>query len=67
MPDYKLKNGKLVTEDQLTKLAKSKNTTLDKIIELNCLTPVKEEPPKKQKDGVQGATAPLVNQAPKNT
>jgi hypothetical protein len=67
MPDYKLKNGKLVTEDQLTKLAKSKNTTLDKIIELNGLTPVKEEPPKKQKDGVQGATAPLVNQAPKNT
>jgi hypothetical protein len=67
MPDYKLKNGKLVTEDQLTKLAKSKNTTLDKIIELNGLTPVKEEPPKKQKDGAQGATAPLVNQAPKNT
>jgi len=67
MPDYKLKNGKLVTEDQLTKLAKSKNTTLDKIIELNGLTPVGEEPLKKQKDGVQGATAPSVNQAPKNT
>ena len=67
MPDYKFKDGNPADEAKLRALAESNNITLEKLIELNGITVSEEETPKKQKDGVQGATAPSVNQAPKNT
>ena len=64
MPDYKFKDGTSADEAKLRALAESNNITLEKLMELNGITVSEEETPKKQKDGVQGATAPSVNQAP---
>ena len=64
MPDYKFKDGNPADEAKLRALAESNNITLEKLMELNGITVSEEETPKKQKDGVQGATAPSVNQAP---
>ena len=63
MPDYKLKNGKLVTEGQLSELANKRGVTIEEIIAKNGLTIVNDEtatidPPVKKKDGVPGAVAP---------
>jgi len=63
MPDYKLKNGKLVTGGQLSELANKRGITVEEIIAKNGLTIVNDEtatidPPVKKKDGVPGAVAP---------
>ncbi len=41
MPDYKLKNGKVVSQSQLEELAKKRNTTIQDIISKNGLVAIK--------------------------
>lgn len=56
MPDYKLKNGKVISEDQLIKLAKKRGTTINEIISKNGLEAVTPREVK-SKDDVPGAVA----------